>query len=59
MGLELGVDFSRTWTCYEGKDLACGECTACALRLKGFIDVGIRDPLSYSRDIPWEQYIKE
>lgn len=58
MGIDLGVDFSRTWTCYEGVDLACGECTACALRLKGFIDVGIKDPLAYSRLIDWEKFLK-
>jgi len=55
MGIELGVDFSRTWTCYEGLDLACGECTACSLRLQGFIQAGIKDPISYSKDIPWEK----
>lgn len=57
MGLELGVDFGNTWTCYEGMDKACGECTACALRLKGFIDSGNKDPLVYSKHIPWEKYI--
>jgi 7-cyano-7-deazaguanine synthase len=54
MGINLGVDFSHTWTCYEGLELACGECTACSLRLQGFIQAGIRDPLSYSKDIPWD-----
>jgi len=56
-GRDLGVDFSRTWTCYEGKDESCGECTACSLRLKGFIDAGIKDPLSYSRNIPWDHLL--
>ena len=53
-GNDLGVDFSDTWTCYEGEDKACGECTACSSRLKGFIDAGIADPLEYSKDIPWK-----
>lgn len=57
MGISLGVDFNRTWTCYEGTDSACGECTACSLRLQGFIQAGIRDPLFYSKSIPWEQLI--
>lgn len=57
LGNELDVDFSNTWTCYEGKDEPCGECTACALRIKGFIDAGIRDPLNYSKTIPWENLI--
>jgi 7-cyano-7-deazaguanine synthase len=57
MGLDLGVDFSHTWTCYEGVDEACGECTACSLRLQGFIQAGIKDPLSYSKDIPWDRLL--
>jgi 7-cyano-7-deazaguanine synthase len=57
LGQSLGVDFSKTWTCYEGKDEACGECTACALRLKGFIDAGIEDPVKYSRAIPWDHLL--
>jgi len=57
LGQELGVDFSKTWTCYEGQDEACGECTACALRLKGFIDAGIEDPVKYSRNIPWDHLL--
>ncbi|RAP27398.1 7-cyano-7-deazaguanine synthase QueC [Candidatus Marinamargulisbacteria bacterium SCGC AG-343-D04] len=34
-------------TCYEGKRPACGRCPACLLRLKGFLEVGIKDPLEY------------
>ena len=56
LGVTCGVDFNNTWTCYEGKDQACGECTACSSRIKGFMDAGYIDPLQYSRDIPWEQY---
>jgi 7-cyano-7-deazaguanine synthase len=48
-GLDLGVDFSLTSTCYdpspEGK--ACGKCDACLLRLKGFAEAGIKDPVVY------------
>jgi len=53
-GLEMGIKFEDTWTCYEGKEEACGECTACSSRIKGFVDVGISDPLPYAREIPWE-----
>lgn len=56
-GNDIGVDFSDTWTCYEGEDKACGECTACSSRLKGFIDAGIVDPLEYSKDIPWKKLL--
>jgi 7-cyano-7-deazaguanine synthase len=48
-GMELGVDYALTSTCYdptpEGK--ACGRCDACQLRLKGFAEVGVRDPAEY------------
>jgi 7-cyano-7-deazaguanine synthase len=56
LGIESGLDFSRTWTCYEGKEEACGECPSCSSRIKGFIDAGYIDPIPYNRDIPWEEY---
>ena len=56
LGVKLGVDFGQTWTCYEGEEQACGECTACSLRIKGFIDAGYIDPLNYKITIPWEKY---
>src|SRR5262249_28194905 len=50
-GLELGVDYGLTCTCYdpspEGE--ACGQCDACVLRLKGFAANGIADPARYRR----------
>jgi len=47
---ELGVDLSLTWSCYEpmSKGDACGRCDACLLRLKGFKEAGINDPLTYA-----------
>ena len=56
LGIKLGVNFSQTWTCYEGEEQACGECTACSLRIKGFIDAGYIDPISYKISIPWEKH---
>jgi 7-cyano-7-deazaguanine synthase len=49
-GLELGVDFKNTHTCYDPDDsgIACGRCPACRLRLKGFAEAGIEDPLPYA-----------
>jgi len=49
-GVGLGVDYSTTHSCYDpGADgLACGQCDACLLRLKGFAEAGIADPLAYS-----------
>jgi 7-cyano-7-deazaguanine synthase len=48
-GIELGVDYSLTVTCYDptAKGEACGACDACQLRLKGFAENGIVDPVSY------------
>ena len=57
LGIDLGVFFSNTWTCYEGKEKACGECTACSSRLQGFIDVGVKDPLEYDKEIPWDTLV--
>ena len=48
-GLELGVDYSMTSTCYDPSltGEACGHCDACQLRLKGFREAGIEDPAPY------------
>ena len=50
-GLALGVDYSITCTCYDPAPdgMACGECDACLLRLKGFAEAGVVDPVSYRR----------
>ncbi len=49
-GLELGVDYSLTHSCYDPapEGLACGKCDSCLLRLKGFAETGARDPLNYA-----------
>ena len=51
LGISLGVDYSRTSTCYDpGADGgACGHCDACLLRAKGFVDAGVTDPTRYSQ----------
>jgi 7-cyano-7-deazaguanine synthase len=48
-GLALGVDFSRTHSCYDpaADGLACGLCDSCRLRLKGFAEAGVPDPAKY------------
>lgn len=48
-GIELGVDYSITVTCYDpsADGAACGQCDACQLRLKGFAENGMRDPSRY------------
>lgn len=44
-GLELGVPFEDTWSCYESGELVCGECLACKKRLKAFEEAGVKDPI--------------
>jgi 7-cyano-7-deazaguanine synthase len=48
MGLDMGVDYALTWSCYQGQELACGRCPTCAERMEAFNQVGIRDPLPYA-----------
>ncbi len=50
VGLDLGVDYSLTSSCYDPDQEGnpCGLCDACYLRLKGFKETGITDPLNYS-----------
>ena len=49
-GLDLGVDYNLTSSCYSPrkKGKPCGQCDACKLRLKGFSDIGVEDPLNYN-----------
>jgi 7-cyano-7-deazaguanine synthase len=49
-GMELGVDYSVTHSCYDpaADGAACGHCDACLLRLRGFAEAGIADPARYA-----------
>jgi 7-cyano-7-deazaguanine synthase len=51
-GLELGVDYGLTLSCYDPSPTgeACGRCDACLLRLKGFAESGQRDPVAYQQE---------
>ena len=47
-GTALGVDYGLTLSCYDpAPEGACGRCDACLLRLKGFAEAGLRDPVPY------------
>ena len=52
LAAELGVDFRLTHSCYDPDERGapCGLCDSCRLRLKGFAEAGIRDPLEYRRE---------
>ena len=47
LGMEVGVDFAQTWSCYRGEDIACGTCPTCVERRKAFAQAGVADPLPY------------
>ncbi|XQW86697.1 7-cyano-7-deazaguanine synthase QueC [Thalassotalea piscium] len=46
-GLSMGLDYSNTWTCYNGREKACGKCGACQERLEAFRDNNAVDPIDY------------
>lgn len=46
-GLAMGLDYTNTWTCYNGREKACGKCGACQERLEAFRDNKTTDPLEY------------
>ena len=52
-GLELGVDYAQTVSCYQAtaEGLACGRCDACRLRREGFLAAGVSDPTRYAREM--------
>ncbi|QZE14670.1 7-cyano-7-deazaguanine synthase QueC [Halosquirtibacter laminarini] len=44
MGMDLGVDFANTWSCYKGEGTPCGVCDSCKLRAEAFRKAGYSDP---------------
>ena len=46
-GLQLDLDYSQTWTCYNGRERACGVCGSCVERREAFAAHGLTDPLPY------------
>ncbi len=49
-GIELNAPLHLTWSCYRSEDLACGTCDSCALRLRGFEQAGVEDPIAYRKN---------
>ena len=52
LGIDLGVDYAMTVSCYEADDsgAACGRCDSCVLRQKGFVEAGVSDPTVYQTE---------
>ena len=46
-GTALGVDYSKTWSCYKGSDVHCGKCGTCVERKEAFLEAGGKDPTEY------------
>ncbi len=46
-GTALGIDYSKTWSCYKGADLHCGKCGTCVERKEAFQEAGVNDPTEY------------
>lgn len=46
-GLQMGLDYSKTWTCYNGREKACGKCGSCVERLEAFEQNQVVDPIAY------------
>ena len=46
-GFAMDLDYGETWTCYNGRDKACGKCGSCGERLEAFAELNATDPLSY------------
>ena len=59
-GVELGIDFSETWSCYKGGEIHCGVCGTCVERREAFILAGLPDHTRYERtpalpDLPYRE----
>lgn len=50
-GLALGLDYGKSWTCYKGRERACGKCGACQERIEAFTDNQQTDPLLYEIEV--------
>jgi 7-cyano-7-deazaguanine synthase len=51
-GTRLGVDFTRTWSCYKGGEIHCGTCGTCVERREAFLQAGVVDPTPYVSNDP-------
>ena len=47
LGVQIGVSYESSWSCYRERETACGTCDACAYRLQAFQNCGVTDPIDY------------
>lgn len=47
IGMDLGVPYEETWSCYQNEEAACGTCGSCHFRLEAFRETGMKDPIPY------------
>lgn len=50
LGVKLEAPLHLTWSCYQNEEVACGRCESCLLRLKGFREAGVKDPIPYENE---------
>jgi 7-cyano-7-deazaguanine synthase len=51
LGIALKAPLHLSWSCYQSETLACGACDSCALRLRGFREAGLTDPIPYANSV--------
>jgi 7-cyano-7-deazaguanine synthase len=49
LGIELGVPYKETWSCYRGGEMHCGVCSSCRERKRAFAEAEVTDPTGYER----------
>ena len=61
IGRKIGVDYSKTWSCYKGSGdgKACGICATCKDRIMAFVRAGIKDEVKYEVNIDWNNLINK
>lgn len=52
LGAQLNVPFEKTWSCYKGEEIHCGQCGTCIERQKAFRQAKVKDPTSYQKVLP-------
>ena len=57
-GVHLGVPYGDTWSCYKGREVACGRCGTCCERLEAFAMAGFEDPIEYADREYWKEQVR-